>query len=421
MSTLEHPFISPPELPASIRRIGSPRRLAAGRLLLALLGRIQHGALAVTLPDGTTQRFGRAESPTASEEDAPVALVLHDWRIVADTLKRGDIGFAQAYLDGHWDTPDLERLLTILAANQRALDRAFYGQGIAQWLLRLRHRLNANSRRQAKRNIVSHYDLGNAFYRLWLDATMTYSAGLFEGDATRSFEDAQRAKYRRLLDQLALPGGSHILEVGGGWGGFAEVAARAGYRVTALSLSDAQTAYARERLSREGLADRVEFRVEDYRDAAGRYDGIVSIEMFEAVGERWWPTYFQTLRRRLRDGGRAAIQTITIADERFERYRRETDFIQQHIFPGGMLASPRRLLEEAGRGGFRLLDTLAFGPDYALTLTRWLAAFEARVDEVRALGFDDRFIRCWRFYLAYCIAGFNTRSIDVGHYTFARH
>lgn len=420
MSTLEQSLATAPELPAGVRRSGHARHPASAHLLFAMLARLQHGTLALTLPDSTTRHFGSANTATASSEAVRCALTLHDWRAVSDTLKRGDVGFGEAYVDGLWDTPDLVRLLTVLAANQRSLDRAFYGHGFAQWLLRLKHRRNANTRRQARKNIVSHYDLGNAFYRLWLDETMTYSAALFERDDARPLEDAQQAKYRRLLDRLALPAGAHILEVGCGWGGFAEVAARAGYRVTALSLSNAQTDYARERLSRAGFADRVEFRIEDYRDAVGCYDGVVSIEMFEAVGERWWPAYFQTLHRRLRAGGRAALQTITIAEERFERYRRETDFVQQHVFPGGMLASPSRLLDAARRGGLRLLDALAFGPDYAVTLSRWLARFESRVDDVRALGFDERFIRCWRFYLAYCIAGFASRSTDVGHYTFER-
>jgi cyclopropane-fatty-acyl-phospholipid synthase len=418
MNLLEQTIQAPPSL--KCRGIRSPRAPSTARLLLALLETLPQGSLVLHLPDGTTRSFGNASTDRSSGGDASASVTLHDWRVLADTLRRGDTGFAEGYISGLWDTPDLVRLLGLLARNQRKLDRACYGVGLARWLLRLRHLLNANTRRQAKRNIVSHYDLGNAFYRLWLDETMTYSAGLFEGDPSRSLEHAQRAKYARLLDQLALPRGAHLLEVGCGWGGFAELAARRGYRVTALSLSDAQTAYARERLQRERLAERVEFRVEDYRDVTGTYDGIVSIEMFEAVGERWWPTYFRKLHALLRPGGRAAIQSITIDDERFERYRRETDFIQQHIFPGGMLASRPRLLEVARAGGFRLLDAYAFGGDYARTLTRWLASFEAHLPAVRSLGFDEPFVRCWRFYLAYCIAAFEAGSTDVGHYTFAR-
>jgi len=389
------------------------RMPSAARLLVALLGGLRDGALHLRLPDGTTRRFGRRG------DEPPAVLAMRDWRVAADTLKGGDVGFAEAYMRGGWDTPDLPRLLTVLAANQAALERAFFGRGLAAWLARLRHLLRANTRRQAKRNIVAHYDLGNDFYRLWLDPSMTYSSALYEGEA-RSLHDAQQAKYRRILAMLALPPGAHVLEIGCGWGGFAEVAARAGHRVTGLSLSDAQTAYARERLARAGLAARVDFRVQDYRDERGRYDAVVSIEMIEAVGERWWPAYFARVRDALRPGGRACIQAITIDGAKFERYRRETDFIQQYVFPGGMLPSPARLHEEARGAGLACEDVRTFGDDYERTLRAWLDAFDARADTVRAQGFDERFVRCWRFYLAYCIAGFATRSTDVGHYTFVR-
>ncbi len=305
----------------------------------------------------------------------------------------------------------------MLACNQQALERAFYGHAWQRTLFRLKHWLNANTRRQARRNIVAHYDLGNAFYGLWLDPTMTYSSALFGGDRTQPLAAAQQAKYARILDELALPRGAHILEIGCGWGGFAETAARAGYRVTGLSLSRAQTEFARERIARAGLADRVEFRIQDYRDARGAFDAVASIEMFEAVGERWWPAYFRAVRNALKPGGRACIQTITIADERFERYRTQSDFIQQYIFPGGMLASPARFAAGARAAGLEPANALAFGRDYAETLKRWLAAFDGRVDAVRAQGFSERFIRCWRFYLAYCAAGFASGSTDVAHYT----
>jgi len=383
----------------------------AARMLFALLARLAHGEVRLTTPDGTVHRFGPGG-------DAPRAeLRFHDWRIGREVLTGGDVAFAEAYMAGRWETPDLTALLTVLASNQRALERAFYGHAWQRALLRLRHWLNANTRRQAKRNIVAHYDLGNDFYRLWLDPTMTYSSALFGADRNAPLAAAQEAKYRRILDELALPPGAHILEIGCGWGGFAEVAARAGYRVTGLSLSDAQTAYARERLARAGLADRVEFRIQDYRDLSGRFDGVASIEMFEAVGERWWPAYFRAVRNALAPGGRACIQTITIADERFDRYRTQSDFIQQYIFPGGMLASPSRFAATATAAGLAPANARAFGRDYAETLERWLAAFDARIDGVRAQGFNERFIRCWRFYLAYCAAGFASGSTDVAQYT----
>jgi len=388
------------------------RTPAAARLLFALLGRLTDGELWLTAPDATVHRFGK---PGSGGHRALVTLA--DWRVAREVLSGGDVAFAEAYIDGRWETPDLTALLTVLAANQPALERAFYGGAWRRTLLRLRHWLNANTRTQAKRNIVAHYDLGNDFYRLWLDPTMTYSAALFGAERTAPLATAQTAKYRRILAELALPPGAHILEIGCGWGGFAEVAAREGYRVTGLSLSDAQTRYARARLARAGLADRVELRIQDYRDVRGTYDGVASIEMFEAVGERWWPAYFRAVREALRPGGRACIQTITIADDRFERYRTQSDFIQQYIFPGGMLASPSRFIVEAQAAALVPHAALTFGHDYAETLRRWLATFDARVDAVRALGFDERFIRCWRFYLAYCAAGFASGSTDVGQYT----
>ena len=381
-------------------------------MLFALLTRLAAGEVALRGPDGEVHHFGPGGDPALHAE-----LTITDWRVAREVLTGGDVAFAEAYMEGRWNTPDLTALLTVLACNQRALERAFYGHAWQRALFRIRHWLRANSRRQAKRNIVAHYDLGNEFYALWLDPTMTYSSALFGADPAQPLAAAQDAKYRRILDELALPPGARILEIGCGWGGFAETAARAGYRVTGLSLSDAQTVYARARLAQAGLADRVEFRIEDYRDARGRFDAVVSIEMFEAVGERWWPAYFRAVKNALVPGGRACIQTITIADERFERYRTQSDFIQQYIFPGGMLASPTRFANEAKRAGLDLAGGHTFGRDYAETLKRWLHAFDARVDDVRAHGFDDRFIRCWRFYLAYCAAGFDSGSTDVAQYT----
>jgi cyclopropane-fatty-acyl-phospholipid synthase len=382
------------------------------RILFALLARLARGELVVTDPEGRAHRFGVADAAIGRGE-----LRFRDWRIARDILTGGDVAFAEAWMDGRWDTSDLPCLMTVLAHNQAALERAFYGRAWQRALFRFRHWLNANSRRRAKRNVVAHYDLGNDFYRLWLDPTMTYSSALFGGDFAQSLESAQRAKYRRILGELALPPGAHILEIGSGWGGFAETAARAGYRVTGLSLSDAQTEFARERIARAGLSDRVTFALRDYRDERGSYDGVASIEMFEAVGEAYWPAYFAAVRRAVPRGARACVQTITIADSRFERYRTQSDFIQQYIFPGGMLASPSRFVAAARAGGFEPAGTHCAARDYAETLTRWLAAFDANVGGVRAQGFDERFVRCWRFYLAYCIAGFASGSTDVAQYT----
>lgn len=384
---------------------------AAWRILFALLQRMDRGRLTVTLPDRSVHAFGPGGGITA-------ALDVRDARTAGAVVARGDIGFAEAYMRGMWDAHDLIALLTLLAENQPALTGTFYGRPLARALMRLRHLLRSNTRRQAKRNIVAHYDLGNDFYASWLDPTMTYSSAFFDGDLDRTLVQAQQAKYDRVLAELALRAPSRILEIGCGWGGFAEIAGRAGHRVTGISLSDAQTAYASERIEHASLADRVELRLMDYRDVRGEFDAVASIEMFEAVGERYWPDYFRAIRRSLAAGGRACIQAITIAEDRFERYRTQSDFIQQYIFPGGMLASRSRLVAEAGAQGLTLVDVHAFGRDYAQTLARWLAAFDAATPELHRRGFDDTFVRCWRFYLAYCAAGFATATTDVAQYTF---
>jgi cyclopropane-fatty-acyl-phospholipid synthase len=400
--------------------VSRPRMPAAARFLLALLRRVEAGRVELTGPDGATHAFGPGGAPVPNARSTPAILAFRDWDVATEALKGGDVAFGESYMAGRWTTPDLTQLLTVLAANQSALERAFYGHWWMRALLRLKHRLNANTRRQARRNILAHYDLGNAFYERWLDPTMTYSSALYNGDHELPLAVAQQAKYDRLLGELALRPGARILEIGCGWGGFAETAARAGHHVTGISLSDAQTAYARARLAAAGLATRADLRVQDYRDVNGRFDGIASIEMFEAVGQRYWPAYFRAVRAGLAPGARACIQTITIADDRFERYRTQSDFIQQYIFPGGMLASPARFIGMAAAAGLNLERVHAFGRDYAETLKRWLAAFDAEQPAIRAQGFDEKFIRCWRFYLAYCAAGFDTGTTDVAQYTFRR-
>ncbi len=398
-------------------RRNQERMPAFARVLWSLLHRLPVGTLEVVTPKGGRQRFGAGGAPAPGAKASPGLLRIRDWRTVSSALKGGDVGFAEGYMQGHWTTPDLTQLLTVMAANQPALERAFYGRWWMRTLLRVKHGLRANTRQQARRNIVAHYDLGNDFFALWLDSSMTYSSALFDGDFTRPLAEAQHAKYDHMLATLDLRPGARLLEIGCGWGGFAERAARAGHHVTGLSLSDAQTAFARARLASAGLT--ADLRVQDYRDVCGTFDGVASIEMFEAVGERYWPAYFRAVRAALAPGARAAIQAITITDERFERYRTQSDFIQQYIFPGGMLASPTRLRDEAARAGLSLVASHTFGADYAETLKRWLAAFDDAAPAIRAQGFDERFILCWRFYLAYCAAGFDTGTIDVGQYTFA--
>jgi cyclopropane-fatty-acyl-phospholipid synthase len=375
-------------------------------MVLRVLHGIEVGRLLVRLPDGSEHHFGPGPGVAVLE--------VHDWRTFGAALASGDIGFAEAYMDGYWSTPDLAALLGLFAANRDAADRAVDGSFWGSVAHRTRHLLNANTRAGSRRNIAAHYDLGNDFYALWLDPSMTYSSALFEGDRSRSLERAQRAKYERILRRIAPRPGARILEIGCGWGGFAELAARDhGCHVTGITLSAEQLRYAEARIARAGLADRVRVELRDYRDVAERYDHIVSIEMVEAVGEHYWPTYFGALARALSPGGTAIVQAITIADRMFARYRTGTDFIQRHIFPGGMLPSPRRFREEAGRRGLAVVGDHAFGRDYAETLRRWRQGFMQRLPEVRALGYDMRFVRMWEFYLAYCEAGFDTLCTDV--------
>ncbi len=388
----------------------NPPRSAA--LLLRLLEGLEGGRLNIALPTRDTRTLGSG----AQAADMHVG----DWAVFGEVLARGDIGLAESYIDGRWETPDLAGLLTLLARNRDLLQRAVYGSAWQLLGYRLAHLLRANTRAGSRRNIAAHYDLGNDFYGLWLDPTMTYSSALFEGDATRSLACAQRAKYRRILDRLGVRPGEHVLEVGCGWGGLAEVAAQEyGARVTGITLSQRQLEYARERAARGGWADRAGFELRDYRDAGGRYQHIVSIEMFEAVGERYWPVYFRRLRELLAPGGRALVQTITIADRHFARYRRGTDFIQRYIFPGGMLPSPEVFAAQARRAGLAVTGDFAFGGDYAHTLRLWHQRFAERAGPLREAGFDAGFQRMWRFYLAYCEAGFRAGSIDVHQFELA--
>ncbi len=386
----------------------APRQAA---MILRLLERLETGSLTLDLPDGSRRNVGCGE-PSAS-------ISVRDWAVFEDALRRGDVGFAEGWIDGRWSTDSLSRLLSLLVINRRALESAVYGTWWGQLFDRLRHLLRANTRAGSRRNIHAHYDLGNAFYQMWLDPGMTYSSALFEGDISRSLEEAQHAKNRRLLDELALSPGASVLEIGSGWGGFAEAAASRGLHVTGLTLSTEQLAYARERLAFTAYGQ-VRFVLRDYRDETGVYDGIASVEMFEAVGERYWQTWFQVVARCLRPGGRAAIQTITIDEALFERYRRGTDFIQQYVFPGGMLPTRSRFSALAREAGLQVLAQYSFGPDYALTLQRWRERFMSVLDQVRASGFDDRFIRTWEFYLAYCEAAFQHGNTDVVQFTLVR-
>jgi cyclopropane-fatty-acyl-phospholipid synthase len=325
----------------------------------------------------------------------------------------GDIGFAEGLMAGEWESDDLAGLLTLIAANVERFTRLLEGGPLGKALNWLRHVSRANTRAGARRNILAHYDLGNRFYEAWLDRSMTYSSARFDTQE-RDLEAAQRAKYKALTEHIELRPGEHVLEIGCGWGGFAEYAAReCGARVTGITLSDEQLAYARERMQRAGLSDRVEIRRQDYRDVGGAFDKVASIEMFEAVGEEYWPAYFRKISEVLKPGGRAGLQIITIKDDLFEQYRRRADFIQRYVFPGGMLASMKRLREETEKAGLALRKAEAFGQSYADTLAEWARRFQSKWSDIRAMGFDERFRQLWLFYLSYCEAGFRTGRTDV--------
>jgi cyclopropane-fatty-acyl-phospholipid synthase len=345
--------------------------------------------------------------------------VFHKWRALRRLLTGGDIGFAEAYIAGEWSSPDLAALIEMLAKNCDYFEHAILGWVPSRAINRVRHLINRNSRAGSRRNIAFHYDLGNDFYRLWLDQSMTYSSALFH-DPTQSLEAAQQAKQQEIIDLLQLGGGGErVLEIGCGWGLLAMRLAASGARVTALTLSQQQLTYAKELAEANGLADRVDLRLEDYRDATGTFDRIVSIEMFEAVGEQYWPAYFATLRERLKIGGKAVLQVITIADDRFENYRKGVDFIQRYIFPGGLLPTKDIIVNHAVRAGLSHLRTASFGGSYAETLAQWQRRFKAAWPEIAGLGFPPSFRRLWEYYLAYCEAGFRAGVLDVSFYVLA--
>ncbi len=378
-------------------------------------GRLGEGRLDFVLPDGRRFRI-EGKAPGIAAE---IRVLNPD--LFARLIREGDLGFCDGYLEGWWDTPDLQAFLDLIQrpANNVVGD-GYPGLGLVRVYERLRFWLQSNSKRQAKKNIAHHYDLGNEFYRLWLDETMTYSSAIFQ-NPQESLETAQRRKYASMVDQMGAQPGEHVLEIGCGWGGFAEyAAAERGLRVTGLTISQAQHDYAVERIAKAGLSDRVQIKLQDYRDERGSYDGIASIEMFEAVGERYWPVYFDTLRQRLKPGRHATLQIITIADARWEIYRRGVDFIQKYIFPGGMLPAPSVLRAEVEKAGLLVKGSIEFGESYSLTLRRWHETFTERWTEVKRLGFDDRFKRMWDFYLASCAGAFQGGNCDVTQITVTR-
>ncbi len=386
--------MTPPSAPWSVRP-----------LLRALEG-IRTGTLKLITPEGLTLRFGNGGDPGAE-------LRLKDWSCLRTLFRSGDLGLAQCYREGRVETDNLTALLTLALRNLNSLQPAMRRNRLLDLLYRLRHRLRRNTRRGSARNIEAHYDLGNDFYACWLDDSMTYSSACFDRDIREPLTIGQARKYRQMLQLSGAESGARVLEIGCGWGGFAEYAARRNIDVMGITLSPRQLEYARQRIEQADLSERARFELRDYRDLSGRYDHIVSIEMLEAVGEDYWDTYFRKLHELLNPGGRAAIQTIVIADEHFENYRHSTDFIQQYIFPGGMLPSPGIIRKLAQQHGFSIENMARYGYHYAETLRRWRDRFEHEQTRLSEQGFDASFQRLWRFYLSYCEAGFDERRIDL--------
>lgn len=396
-------------LPAAWRDDDLRKAPPAFRTALRMaIGNWAAGSLTFVLPSGKPLRIdGRSPGPDA-------VVQVRDYRFIRRGLASGDIGFAEGYMAGEWTTPDLPAVLTAFALNFDRLTALLRGNPVMHLAHLLQHWTRRNDRTGSKRNIHAHYDLGNAFYGRWLDRTMTYSSALYDQTPRVALDAAQTRKYESLAQAIGLGPGKTVLEIGCGWGGFAEYAAREiGAQVTGITLSPAQHDFARKRLFEQGLSDKAEIQLVDYRDVQGRFDAVASIEMFEAVGEAYWPAYFRKIRDVLRPGGRAGLQIITIRDELFPRYRRRADFIQRYIFPGGMLPSETRLRQETDQACLEWTQVRRFGQDYADTLAEWSRRFEAAWSDIAALGFDERFQRLWKFYLAYCEAGFRTERTNV--------
>ena len=397
---------------AGLETSGSWSDRLGAMVLERLLAHLTVGRLTIELPGGGRLACGGGPGPEAR-------LTLNNWRAARRIVSGGDIGFAEGYIAGDWTSPDLVRLVELAAANGPGFDQRIAGLAPARLFNRLRHATRRNSRKGSRRNIAFHYDLGNEFYRLWLDPGLVYSSALYSHE-DQTLEAAQALKLSRIRELLELRGGERVLEIGCGWGALAALLAASGAHVTGLTLSQEQLAHAQASLAQMDLGDRADLRLKDYRDVEGEFDRIVSIEMLEAVGEAYWARYFATLRARLAPGGTAVLQVITIAPDRFETYRRRPDFIQRYVFPGGMLPTPAIVAEEAERAGLEPGHSEHFGLSYARTLAEWRRRFLARAPELHQLGFDARFMRMWDYYLAYCEAGFRAGAIDVGLYILRR-
>ena len=379
-------------------------------LLDKWLSRIEAGELTAVFPSNFQKVYsGGQVGPTAD-------IQINSWKLVPRLLLSGDMGLAESFLSGEWETSNLTQLILLGDINERALGNAVTPSKFINLIEKLRHQRRDNSKRGSRRNIAAHYDLGNEFYSHWLDNTMSYSSALFT-DFGEELEVGQNRKYQRLAKALKLKEGDQVLEIGCGWGGFAEIAAKE-YKcnVVGITLSNEQAKFAQKRMKENQLSNLVDIRIEDYRDVQGSFDKIVSIEMFEAVGEEHWRNYFETIKTRLKPGGLAGIQSITIANEFFETYKRRPDFIQKYIFPGGILPSEDKLNNAVSSAGLKILDDYYFGKSYAETLRRWQSTFEQKWDDIKNLGFDEKFQKMWRYYLSYCEAGFETGHINVGQF-----
>ena len=412
MSLAEQEIASPADAEIMPQAAPDRRRLATAlstRALTSVISFLEYGKLTVVLPDGTKACYA------ASGPGPDATLVLHRWRTVWRTLMRGDMGFAESFIDGDCTSPEIAKVVELFVRNQAMLAR-MSGFKALHVLTKLFHLSRANTKAGSRRNIPAHYDLGNAFFETFLDEGMTYSSALFENDA-EALETAQSAKQDRILRKMETAPDASVLEIGCGWGGLAERILEAGARVTGLTLSPAQLDYAKSRLAEQVEAGRADMRLQDYRDVRGTYDRIVSIEMMEAVGLAYWPSYFATIRDRLASDGRAVLQVITLDESRYEGYRTQVDFIQRYIFPGGMLPTPTIMREQIAAAGLKLIDTFTFGDSYARTLAEWSRRFSAALPQVEAMGFDARFQRLWGYYLAYCEGGFRAGILDVGLYT----
>jgi len=378
-----------------------------------LLSSLEAGDLTIETPGGDRiEHRGIRPGPSA-------LMVLHRWRALKRLALHGDIGLAEAYMDGDWSSPDLAAVLELGAVNSRSAEGLTATSMFKRLANRLRHWRRSNTRSGSRRNILAHYDLGNDFYTRWLDGDMQYSSAIFT-ELDRSLEDAQSRKLDLIVERLGIVGGERVLEIGIGWGGLAERLVRRGCEVTGLTLSPSQLDYSTQRLQATPGNGSASFRLQDYRDVQGSFDRIVSIEMIEAVGEAYWPSYFRTIRDRLAPGGRALIQAITIAEERFQSYRSDVDFIQRYVFPGGMLPTKDEMRAQGERAGLTLEGAINFGLSYARTLSEWNRRFQAEWSDIERMGFPVSFKRLWEYYLAYCEAGFRSGATDVGHYVYAR-